>query len=145
MRRTQIAVTERSTADPAAVYALLRDGASWPNWTRIESFELERKGEDEPEGVGAVRIYRTGRITGHDEITGLTEDRAFSYAHWSELPVRDYRGEVRLSPVDGGGTVIDWRVSYAPKFPGTGWVLRRGISRFIAETARGLARYAAAG
>jgi hypothetical protein len=24
------------------VYALLRDGASWPTWTSIDSFELER-------------------------------------------------------------------------------------------------------
>ena len=26
------------------VYALLRDGASWPTWTSIDSFELERGG-----------------------------------------------------------------------------------------------------
>ena len=143
MRRVQIDVTERTSADPAAVYALLRAGASWPDWSPIDSFELEREGKDEPEGVGAVRIFRNGRITGHDEILGFTKDRSLRYGHRSELPVRDYRGEVELRPADGGGTEIRWRVSFLPKVPGTGWVLRRGLTRFIGELAGGLARYAA--
>jgi hypothetical protein len=144
MGRQQIDITERTTADAATVYALLRDGASWPKWSPIDSFELERAGDGEPEGVGAVRMFRNGRILGHDEITGFTQDRAFSYAHRSTLPVRDYRGEVELRPADGGGTEIHWRVSYEPKIPGTGWALRRGLTRFLGQVTRGLARYAAA-
>jgi hypothetical protein len=48
-------------AAPGVVYELLRDGATWPQWSSIESFELERAGEGEPEGLGAIRIFRTGR------------------------------------------------------------------------------------
>jgi hypothetical protein len=92
--------------------------------------------------VGAVRIFRRGRITGHDEILGLTRDRVFSYGHRSELPVRDYRGDVELRPA-GGGTVIHWRVSFSPTLAGTGWLLRRGLTRFISQAASGLARHAA--
>jgi hypothetical protein len=143
MRRYQVDATERTSADPATVYALLRDGATWPKWGSIDTFELEREGDGEPEGVGAVRIFRRGRITGRDEVTGFTEDRAFSYSHLNRLPVRDYRGEVDLRPADGGGTVIHWRVSFAPMLPGTGWVLHRALTRFIGQTARGLARYSA--
>jgi hypothetical protein len=144
MRRLEIDRAERTSADAATVYALLRDGATWPVWGKpIESFELEREGEGEPEGVGAVRIFRNGRITGRDEVTGFTQDQRFSYAHSSGLPVRDYRGEVNLRPADGGGTTIHWRVSFLPKVPGTGWLLRLALGRFIGRITRGLARYAA--
>ncbi|MFL6140362.1 MAG: SRPBCC family protein [Labedaea sp.] len=144
MSRIQIDATERTAAGAATVYALLRTGATWPDWSPIDSFELEREGADEPEGVGAVRIFRNGRITGHDEITGLTENRSFRYAHRSTLPVRDYRGEIGLTPAGGGGTVIHWRVSFRPKIPGTGWLLRRGLTTFVGELTRGLARHATA-
>lgn len=143
MSRITIEATERTAADAAAVYTLLRTGATWPDWSPIDSFELEREGAGEPEGIGAVRILRNGRITGHDEITGFTENRSFRYAHRSALPVRDYRGEIDLTPADGGGTVIHWQVSFQPKIPGTGWLLRRALTTFIGELTSGLARHAA--
>lgn len=42
MRRRHFEVTQRSAAAPAAVFALLVDGGSWPRWSPIEAFELER-------------------------------------------------------------------------------------------------------
>jgi len=143
MRRYQVDVTERTSADPATVYALLRDGSTWREWSSIDSFELEREGDGEREGVGAVRIFRSGRLTGRDLVTGFTPDRAFSYNHLNGLPVRDYRGEVDLRPADGGGTTIHWRVSFSPKVPGTGWLLHKGLTRFVGRTVHGLAVYAA--
>jgi hypothetical protein len=143
MRRYQIDVTAPTEADPATVYALLRAGATWPEWSVIDSFALEREGEGEPEGIGAVRLLRNGRILGRDEITGFTKDRSFSYAHTSSLPVRDYRGEVTLTPTETG-TTIHWRVSYFPKYVGIGWFMHRALTRFITQMTRGLAGYATA-
>jgi hypothetical protein len=121
-----------TTADPATVYALLRDGATWPEWSPIESFELEKPGADEPEGIGAVRLFKQGRVTGHDTIAGLVPDRRFAYTHVSNLPIREYRGEVDLEPV-AGGTEIRWVSQFAPKIPGTGGLLRRGLDGFVAK------------
>jgi hypothetical protein len=123
------------------VYALLRDGASWPTWTSIDSFELDRAGEREPEGVGAIRIFRWGKVAGRDQLAELLPDRRFSYLHLSGLPVRDYRADVDLEP-NAEGTRIRWHVSFSPKVPGTGWLLRWGITRFVTQCARGLAAYA---
>src|SRR3954451_2175288 len=131
-----------TTADPPTVYGLLRDGASWPTWSPIESFELERPGADEPEGVGAVRLFRGGRVVGHDEIVELVPDRRLVYRHTSNLPIRDYRGEVDLEPVPGG-TAIRWMSTFEPQHRGTGRVLRVGLARFVARTADGLATHAA--
>lgn len=138
VRRQRVEVEVYTPADAATVYALLRDGASWSIWSPVESFELERAGADEPEGIGAIRIFRKGRVNGRDVIAELVPGRRFGYRHFSGLPVRDYRGEIDLEP-DQGGTRICWRTSFLPRWPGTGWLLRLGIRRFISQSAQGLA------
>jgi hypothetical protein len=143
MARQRIEHRATTTADPATVYALLREGATWPEWAPIDSFELERPGADEPEGVGAIRLLRGGRVVGHDEIVELVPERRFVYAHTSNLPVRDYRGDVDLEPA-GEGTAIRWVSEFEPKLPGTGWLLRRGLDGFVAKMTQGLADGAAA-
>ncbi len=43
--RQHIAIQVHTRAKANAVYALLRDGASWLTWTSIESFKLMRHSE----------------------------------------------------------------------------------------------------
>jgi hypothetical protein len=144
MGRQRIEHHATTTAEPATVYALLREGASWPTWAPpIDSFELEREGEGEPEGVGAVRILRGGRVVGRDTVAEWVPDRRFAYTHESSLPVKGYRGEVDLTPTGDGGTEIRWVSTFEPKVPGTGGLLRRGLAKFIAGVADGLAEHAA--
>jgi Polyketide cyclase / dehydrase and lipid transport len=124
------------------VFSLLVDGTTWPNWSPIEAFELERTGDPPPEGVGAIRVFRRGRTTGRDEIVEVVPDRRLGYRSLSGLPVRDYRAQVDLEP-DGDGTTIRWEPSFTPKVAGTGRLLERGLRRFLCECAAGLAAYAA--
>jgi hypothetical protein len=144
MARQRIEHRATTTADPATVYALLRDGATWPEWSPIDSVELERQGAGEREGVGAVRLLRSGRVTGRDTIVELVKDRRFSYTNASSLPVKNYRGDVDLEPLGGGGTAITWVSEFDPKYPGTGALVRRGLEGFIAKVADGLAARATA-
>ena len=141
MSRQSIEHTATTTADPATVYALLREGATWPVWGPLDSFELERPGEQEPEGLGAVRIFRSGRVTGRDTIAELVQDRRFSYTHVSNLPIKNYRADVDLTPA-GDGTAIRWVSAFDPKLPGTGALLRRGLDGFVSKLANGLAEHA---
>ncbi len=142
MRRRHIEVTQHSAAAPTSLFALLINGETWPRWSPIEAFELERAGDPPPEGVGAIRIFRRGRTTGRDEIVEVVPDRRLSYRSLSGLPVRDYRAHVDLEP-DGDGTTIRWEASFAPKVVGAGWLLERGLRRFLEKCARGLAEHAA--
>ena len=142
MARQRIEHTAITAAEPATVYALLRDGSTWPEWGPIDAYALVRPGAEEPEGIGAVRELRSGRITGRDEIVQLIPDRRLSYAHTSSLPVRDYRGDIDLEPVPEG-TRIRWAVGFDPRFPGTGPLVRRALEGFIARLADGLARHSA--
>jgi hypothetical protein len=142
MGRQRIEHRATTSADPATVYSLLRDGATWPTWSPIDSFDLERPGRDEPEGVGAVRVFRSGKVTGRDTISELVPDRRFAYTHASSLPVKNYRGEIDLEPV-AGGTAIRWVSAFDPKIPGTGRLMRRALDGFIAALTDGLAEHAA--
>ncbi len=141
MGRQRIEHHATTTADPATVYGLLRDGATWPVWGPLDSFELERPGADEPEGLGAVRIFRSGRVTGRDTIAELVENRRFSYTHVSSLPMKNYRADVDLTPTPEG-TSIRWVSEFDPKFPGTGGLLRRGLDGFVRGLTEGLAKRA---
>jgi hypothetical protein len=139
----RIEVIAHSPATPDVVFALLTDGTTWPRWTPIESFELEREGNPQPEGPGAVRVFRRRRTVGRDQIVDVVPDRGFSYMSLSGLPVRDYRADVALE-LSGDGTDIRWQASFFPKVPGTGWVMERGLRRFLDQCARGLAEHASA-
>ncbi len=126
-----------TSADADTVYALLRDGASWPRWSPLGSFELVREGKDEPEGLGAIRLFRTGGIRSYEEIVALEPGRRFGYALDHGLPLRDYVAYVDLAPVDGG-TEIHWHSSFTAKVPGTGWFYRRFLASFIGRVVAGL-------
>jgi len=138
-------VTARTSASAAAVFALLADGSTWPNWAPIDSFELERAGNPPPEGVGAIRVFKRGRVTGRDEIVEIVPGRRLGYISISGLAIKDYRASVDVedSGDDTGGAVIRWRASFFPKIPGTGALMHRGIRRFLQQCADGLAARAA--
>jgi hypothetical protein len=142
VRRRQLQVSAHARAAPAVVFGLLADGTSWPRWSPIESFQLERAGDPPPEGPGAIRVFRRGRTTGRDQIVEVIPGRRLGYVSLSGLPVRDYRATVDLQPTHGG-TDIRWRASFLPRIPGTGWLLERGLGRFLDQCARGLAAHAA--
>jgi polyketide cyclase/dehydrase/lipid transport protein len=143
MAGNSIDVRVSTTARPQDLYALLRDGASWPVWSPIGAFELRRPAADEPEGVGAIRAFRTGRRTTVERIAELVPDRRFSYELVSGLPIRDYRADVDLE-TDGDTTVIHWHSTFRAKVPGTGWLHERVLTAFIRRCAEGLSRYAVA-
>ena len=134
----RINVTARSQASAGALYALLRDGATWPTWSPLESFELERPGNSGGESVNAIRVFRTGRTTSRERIVELIEGQRLGYALLSGLPLKDYRATVDLIP-DGDGTVIHWRSRFKAKVPGTGWLYKLALTRFIRRCATGLA------
>ncbi len=134
--------TATTQADADAVYALLSDSSTWPEWTPIDSFELERPGTDEPQGVGAIRVFRTGRYTMREEIVELVPARRFSYSLLSGLPVRDYRADIDLEPTTGG-TTIRWHTTFDSRLPGLGWLIRRRLDGVTERFVDGLADHAA--
>jgi len=130
--------TAKTTADAAAVYALLADGSTWPEWSPLGSFELVEPGDGIPEGLGAVRLFTTGRMKSRERVVERRPGEVFAYELEAGLPLRDYRAVVTLTPTEGG-TSIRWRSTFRAKVPGTGWLYRQKLGSFIGRTVEGLA------
>jgi hypothetical protein len=141
----EFAVTARSTAGRAAVYELVRAGATWPAWSPIGSFTLARPAPDGSEGVGAVRVFRTGLVRSREELIEIVPGRSLSYRAVAGLPLRGHRADVELEDDEGGGTRIVWRERFRTAWPGTAAPLRWFLRAFVQRCADGLARHAAAG
>jgi Polyketide cyclase / dehydrase and lipid transport len=138
----QVIEHEVTTSAPAkAIFALLADGSTWPDWSPIESFELVTPGDGTPEGVGAIRVFHTGKTHSRERVVTAKPDQIFSYELISGLAIRDYKAVVTLLPA-GGGTTVKWRSTFRPKIPGTGWIYQRQLGLFIGRTVNGLVAYA---
>jgi uncharacterized protein YndB with AHSA1/START domain len=134
--------TVTADADPATVFRLLADGSTWPDWSPLGSFQLLEAGDGSPEGVGAVRLFTTGRIRSRERVVESRPDEVFSYVLEKGLAVRDYRAVITLTP-SGPGTTVHWCSTFRAKVPGTGGIYRRQLGKFIKETVDGLATAAA--
>jgi len=142
MKTHQIDVTRWSAGTPDAAFAALADEAYWPDWSPMDSGELEQPGPDDPHGLGAIRCFRTGRSVSRERVVAFAPPHHFAYELLSGLPLRNYRADVELRPRDGG-TEIHWHSTFHAKVPMTGWIYRLALTRFIGQVADGLAAHAA--
>jgi hypothetical protein len=136
MALEEIDVRGTTTADPDAVWRLLGDSSTWPDWTPIDEYEPERPGGDD--GIGEIRRFRTGRHRIREEIVERADGRRLTYALLSGLALRDYRAEIDLTPA-ATGTEIRWHTTFRPKVPGSGWLYRRALEGITRTFVDGLA------
>lgn len=137
----RIDVRAHSKASPEEVFAALADGSTWPVWGRWDTYEIEKKGEDGKDGVGAIRKFVRGRMVTREQVVTMNNPKRFSYDLLSGLAVRGYRAHVDLTP-DGDGTEIRWHSSFRSGVPFTGWLYRWQMSKFIQDAANRVAKYA---
>lgn len=135
----EIDIRKRTKAAPSALWRLINDSSSWPSWTPIESFKLEREGS--ADGIGEIRTFKTGRVQVREEIVECRFERRLSYVLLAGLAVRDYRADIDLSRTSDG-TEIRWRTTFKAKLPGTGWLYHRVLTKATREFVDGLAGYA---
>lgn len=134
-----VAAQAESRADPATVFRLLKDGSTWTDWAKFDSFELERPGQHETYGVGAIRVLSSKLTRAREEIVEVVPDRRVSYVLLSGLPLRAYHAEVELASAANGGTVIRWRAAFYPQHVVMGWFWRRFMTWVLATLVRRLA------
>jgi hypothetical protein len=144
MTRFHIEVHASSPASVEQVWALLGDVTTWKDWATFTGSELERPGDDEPNGVNAIRRFNRGpkKIT-RERVVAFDAPRHYGYVLLEGVPVDDYRSDVTLTPSSTGrGTEITWKSSYQAN-PVSGFLVKLVLGRFIAHTAKALAKAAA--
>jgi hypothetical protein len=129
--------TATSQAKPAVVFSLLADSASWPRWSMFTSSGIERAGDHDAEGIGAIRTFSTSLTKTRELVTALIPDRKLSYHLLSGFPFRNYHADVVLTPSDSG-TRIDWTATFQCRY-GTGWFWRTFMNGVLSKLANQLA------
>ena len=133
-----------SSAPIETVWRLLSTVSTWPTWSRHKLARLEREGSPPPDGVGAIRVLgvnpaKPARVN-REEVVVFDAPFHFAYVLLSGMPLHDYRSEVTLDALPGGGTRISWESRF-DTHPLTGWfwaaVVRWVVKRWAADLARG--------
>ncbi len=97
-------------------------------------------GEGHPQGRGAVRSVKSGRMTITEDVVGFRAPEYFSYASRDGgMPVNHFRGELHLAERDGGVLAL-YSGGFVPKYPGTGWIFKRIFRAAQRSAFRGLGR-----
>jgi uncharacterized protein YndB with AHSA1/START domain len=126
-------------APPETVFDVLTDHRRYTEITPLRRAELEREGEPEPDGVGAIRVLGIAGPPMREEVLAYERPYRFSYTLLSGLPVRDHVGTVELEPKDGG-TEITYAVKTTPTIPLAGPVFIAILKKAIADLIAGVAK-----
>jgi len=129
----------REIAAPAeVVFEVLTDHRRYSELTPLRKSELEREGEADPNGVGAIRKLTVVGPPMREEVIAYEAPSRFSYTVLSGLPVRDHVGTVELTP-SGSGTKMVYAVRTQPTLPVVGPVVVAAVKQAIKGLIGGVA------
>jgi uncharacterized protein YndB with AHSA1/START domain len=128
-------------APPEVVFDVLTDHRRYPEITQLRRAELEREGEPEPNGVGAIRVLSAVPVGPpmREEVLAYERPRRFSYTVLSGLPLRDHVGTVELEPSDGG-TKVTYAIRTTPTVPLAGGAVILALKQAIKSLLGGVAK-----
>jgi catechol 2,3-dioxygenase-like lactoylglutathione lyase family enzyme/uncharacterized protein YndB with AHSA1/START domain len=116
-------------------WTVLMDHEGMSTWSGFKPVTLDRPGETERNGRGAVRSLGGPLGAVLEEITCADAPRLIHYRVIKGSPFVCHQGEIRLEPRDGG-TDIMWTVRFRPRVPGTGALLARILARMLGSAMR---------
>ena len=122
--------TREIDAPAETVFEVLTDHRRYSELTPLRRSELEREGETDPNGVGAIRKLTAVGPPMREEVIAYEAPSRFSYTVLSGLPVRDHVGTVELSE-EGGRTKMVYAVRTQPTLPVVGFAVVAAIKQAI--------------
>ncbi len=123
-----------------AVWKVLTDSVGWSRWAGVKEVVLRQQGDPPPDGLGAIRVIRTGGLAIEEEVTAFEPPKRMAYRLVAGAPVREHQAQVRLDASESG-TLITWSVRFEPWIPLTGPLVARLMRRGLRDLLDRLARY----
>ena len=121
------------------MFDVITDHRRYPDYTPLRRVVIEREGETEPNGKGAIRALHAVGPPIREHVIAFERPRLFTYEVLSGLPVRQQIGTVTVEP-SNAGTLMSYRIEMTPKIPLSGPVLVAGakvaIGRLMAAVQR---------
>lgn len=141
-------LTREVKAPPETVFDVLTDHRGYAELTPLRKSVLEREGEPDPNGVGAIRKLSAIGPPMREEVIAFDRPARFSYTVLSGLPVRDHVGTVSLEP-SADGTKVVYALRTTPTLPVVGGVVVAAVKQGVTQLLNGVSaeaeRRAAAG
>ena len=131
--------TREIDAPPETVFEVLTDHAGYSKLTPLRRSELERQGEVDPNGVGAIRRLTVVGPPMREEVIAYEAPGRFSYKVLSGLPVRDHVGTVELTDEDGRTKMV-YAVKTQPTLPVVGFAVVAAIRQAVKGLVDGVAK-----
>ena len=131
-----------TTARIDEVWPLVGQATRWKDWAGFTSARLLEEGDPAPDGVGALRRFGVGPGGSEERVLVWDAPHHLAYTIVRGYPVRDYRSDVELRSLEGGGTAIRWHGTFDAKLPGSGHVMQAVTRAMMARFAKRLVRYA---
>jgi uncharacterized protein YndB with AHSA1/START domain len=131
--------TREIDAPAETVFEVLTDHAGYSKLTPLRKSVLEREGEADVNGVGAIRKLTAVGPPMREEVIAYEAPSRFSYTVLSGLPVRDHVGTVELSG-QGGRTKMVYAVRTHPTLPVVGFAVVGAVKQAIKGLIDGVAK-----
>jgi len=133
----QLTLTREIAAPAEAVFETITDHASYPDYTPIRRVELEQRGDEAPNGVGAIRALHVAGPPIRERVIAYEPPRTFAYEVLSGIPVNKQIGTVTIEPRGEGACTMRYALDIEPKIPFSGPVLglvtKTAIGRLMAS------------
>jgi uncharacterized protein YndB with AHSA1/START domain len=142
MSRLHVEADKFIGAPAETVWALVSDARRYPEWGPWREGRYDKAGDESEHGPGAVQVLISARrVYGRrgvsmERVVAAEPGRRLVYEVIGGLPVRNYRGEVTLTPADGG-TQVHWQGDGDRTLGGR--VVFRTLRTFFPEMLEGLA------
>ena len=125
----------------ATVWSMLADARSYSSWALMSVSQLEREGDETPDGVGAIRNFGSAGVMSREEVVVFEPPTHLAYVLLAGLPIRDYRADVRLTELGPSSCRIAWDGEFDASAP-VGFVMRRFLGFVLGDFVRRLAKEA---
>lgn len=141
MGQLDVAAEQTTRATPESVWELISDASRYSQWGPWSAAGYTRPGDTAPRGPGAVYWLRSSRraylryVTTVEKVLEVDEGRRLAYTVVGGMPVRNYHGEVTLTPVKDG-THIRWAATWDDTLIGR--LVQRGLRTFFPQVMTGL-------
>lgn len=145
MSRTSTFVIERhGRASAEKAFGLIRDAEAWAAWAGppITYSAWKADGRSDQTVVGRTRLVGNRRFPTAEEITIDDPPRTHGYRITAEWPVRDYTSTVNFIENANGELTIRWSGQFTERIPGTGYLWRAFLQRFLGRLAERLIAHA---
>jgi uncharacterized protein YndB with AHSA1/START domain len=146
MEKLQVEAEQSAKATPETVWAIISDPTQYPQFGPWSAAGYRNKDGDAPPGtVGNVYWLKSSRrtylryATSVEKILELNEGRSLAYTVVGGIPVKNYRAEITLTPVEGG-THIRWAATWDSTMAGR--IVHRTLLVLYSELVTSLARLA---